>query len=355
MAVKEQDLVYPAKRLEDFIVSVLVGLGLPEADAQTCAARMTEADLRGVDTHGIFRLTQYCRRIRAGGMNLRPHVHAVRENGVTALVDGDHGMGHVVMTAATNLAIQKASESGLAWVGVFNSNHAGAAAVYSTLPVAHDMIGIYMTVANVNLMPPWGGVELILGTNPISVAIPAGQEPPIALDMATTVSSFGKIKLAAQKGESIPAGWMVDRKGQPLTDPRRSKEGILLPIGGYKGYGLNVVIGMLAGVLNGALFGRDIVDFDKDLETPCNGGHMIFAMRVDNFRSVDDFKREMDRSIREIRNSERMEGVDRIWLPGEMEFHKIRERRKHGIPIAPAVVEQLRLLATEMDLPDRLD
>jgi len=316
---------------------------------------MTEADLRGVDTHGIFRLPHYCRRIRAGGINLRPHVHPVRENAVTALVDGDNGMGHVVMTAATKLAIQKASENGLAWVGVFSSNHSGAGAVYSTMPLAHDMIGIYMTVANANHMAPWGGVELILGTNPISVAIPAGEEPPIALDIATTVSSYGKIKLAAQKGESIPVGWMVDRKGQPLTDPRRSEEGFLLPIGGYKGYGLNVIIGMLAGVLNGAFFGRDVVDFNKDLRTPSNSGHMIFAMRVDNFRPVDDFKREMDRSIREIRNSEQMEGVDRIWLPGEIEFYKIRERRKHGIPIAPAVVQQLHELATELHLRDRLD
>jgi len=212
-----------------------------------------------------------------------------------------------------------------------------------------------MTVANANHMAPWGGVELILGTNPISVAIPAGEEPPIALDMATTVSSYGKIKLAAQKGEAIPVGWMVDRKGHPITDPQRSHEGFLLPIGAYKGYGLNVVIGMLAGVLNGAAFGRDVVDFNKDLATPNNGGHAIFAMRVDCFRPVDEFKREMDRSIREIRTSERMEGVDRIWLPGEMEFHKIRERRAHGIPVAPAVVRQLRQLASELHLPVSLD
>jgi LDH2 family malate/lactate/ureidoglycolate dehydrogenase len=264
-------------------------------------------------------------------------------------------MGHVVMTAATELAIKKASASGLAWVGSFNGNHAGAAAVYSTMPVAHDMIGLYMTVANANVMPPWGGVERTLGTNPISVAIPAGEEPPIALDMATTVSSHGKIKLAAQKGDSIPVGWMVDRNGQPLTDPRRSEEGFLLPIGGYKGYGLNVVIGMLAGVLNGAFFGRNVVDCSKDLMTPSNSGHVIFVMRVDNFRPVDEFKCEMDRVIREIRESERMNGVNRIWLPGEIEFYKIRERREHGIPLAPGVVEQLRQLATDLELTDRLD
>jgi L-2-hydroxycarboxylate dehydrogenase (NAD+) len=355
MAEKEQKLIYPAKRLEDFITDALTALGLPKADAQTCAARMVEADLRGTDTHGIFRLPSYCQRIRGGGLNLRPRVHPVRENAVTALVDGDNGMGHVIMTAATQLAIRKASESGIAWIGVFNSNHAGAAAVYSTMPLAHDMICFYMTVANANTMPPWGGVEPILGTNPISVAIPAGEEPPIAWDIATTVSSYGKIKLAAQKGELIPVGWMVDRKGQPLTDPRRADEGFMLPIGGYKGYGLNVVIGMLAGVLNGAAFGRSVININKDFANPSRGGHMVFAMRVDNFLPVEEFKRDMDRSIREIRNSERMEGVDRIWLPGEMEFYNVQERQKKGIPVAPAVVQGLRQLAAELSLPDRLD
>ncbi len=355
MVSEESTRTFPAKRLEAFIASTLTALGLPERDAVVCAARMTEADLRGVDTHGIFRLPHYCRRIRAGGVNLHPRLHAVRENAVTALVDGDNGMGHVVMTYATELAIRKAAEAGLAWVGTFNGNHAGAGAVYSTMSLAHDMISMYMTVANANHMPPWGGVELILGTNPISIAIPAGEEPPIALDMASTVTSYGKVKLAAQKGESIPVGWMIDRKGQPLTDPRRAAEGLLLPIGGYKGYGLNVIIGMLAGVLNGATFGRNVVDFNKDFAARNNSGHMILAMRVDNFQPVETFKREMDRVIREIRESERMEGVDRIWLPGEMEYHRVRERLEQGVPIAPPVVDQLRQLAGELNLSDRLE
>jgi LDH2 family malate/lactate/ureidoglycolate dehydrogenase len=163
------------------------------------------------------------------------------------------------------------------------------------------------------------------------------------------------VKLAAQKGESIPVGWMIDRKGQPLTDPRRSSEGFLLPIGGYKGYGLNVIIGMLAGVLNGAAFGRNVVDFNKDVVSRNNSGHMIMAMRVDNFQPVESFKQEMDRVIREIRASERMEGVDRIWLPGEIEHYRIRERLKNGIPLAPIVVLNLRQLAAELNLSDRLE
>jgi LDH2 family malate/lactate/ureidoglycolate dehydrogenase len=346
---------FPAEQLEAFITTALTTLGLPEQDASICAARMTESDLRGVDTHGIFRLSQYCQRIRAGGINRHPKVRPVRENAVTALLDGDNGMGHVVVSAAVHLAIQKAGESGLAWIGTKNGNHAGAGAVYSSMPLVHDMICMYMTVANGNHMPPWGGVERILGTNPISVAIPAGKEPPITLDIATTVTSAGKVKLLAQKGEYIPHGWMVDRHGQPLTDPRRASEGFLLPIGGYKGYGLNVVIGMLAGVLNGAAFGRGVVDFNQDFVTPNNSGHMIMAMRVDNFQPAAEFKQAMDASIREIRESERMEGVERIWLPGEMEYFTRKERLEHGIPLAGAVVGELRKLAAELGMSDRLD
>ena len=348
-------LVFRPERLEQFIVSALTAMDIPEQDAQTCAARLTEADLRGVETHGIFRLPQYCRRIRAGGLNLRPKLHLVRENAVTALLDGDNGLGQVVVTLATELAIRKAAETGLAWVGTFNGNHAGAAANYTSMALAHDMVCMYMTVANGNHMPPWGGVEPILGTNPISIAIPAGEEPPIVLDIATTVTAHGKVKLAAQRGETMPVGWMMDRKGQPLTDPQRAAEGFLMPIGGYKGYGINVVIGMLAGVLNGAAFGRNVVDFNKDFVSRNNSGHMILAMRVDNFQPADTFKKEMDRAIREIRESEKMEGVDRIWLPGEIEYYKAQERRAKGIPLAPGVVESLRKLAMELSLSDRLE
>ncbi|MDF1590418.1 MAG: Ldh family oxidoreductase [Desulfobacterales bacterium] len=354
MTEQEQKRIYPAKRLEDFGASAFAAMGLPPTDAALCAVRMIDADLRGVDTHGIFRLNHYSQRIKAGGINLNPNIHTVRENAVTALVDGDNGMGHLVVNFATELAIQKAQASGLAWVGTFNGNHAGAGAVYSSMPVAHDMVGMYMTVANANHMAPWGGIELILGTNPISFAIPAGSEPPIVLDIATTMTSYGKVKLAAQKGESIPLGWMIDRKGQPLTDPRRSSEGMLLPIGDYKGYGLNVIIGMLAGVLNGAAFGRNVVDFNKDVASRNNSGHMIMAMRVDNFQPVDAFKQEMDRVIREIRESKRMEGVDRIWLPGEIEHYQIHERLEKGIPLAPIVVSNLRQLAAELKLSDQL-
>jgi LDH2 family malate/lactate/ureidoglycolate dehydrogenase len=164
-----------------------------------------------------------------------------------ALVDGDNGMGHLVMRFATARAIEKAKQAGVAWVGVKGSNHAGPASLYAGMPPEHGMIGLYLAVGNANHLPAWGGIDMLLSTNPIAVAVPAGEEPAIVLDMATTVAAYGKVKTKAQRGETMPEGWMMDRQGRPLTDPRRANEGFLLPIGGYKGYGLALIFGLLAG------------------------------------------------------------------------------------------------------------
>lgn len=225
---------FPAARLEAFIARALAAVGLPEADAREVALLMTRADLRRAEGHGIFRLPQYIRRIRAGGLNVRPLIRAVQETDAAALVDGDNGMGHLVMRFATRLCMDKAERQGVGWVGVRRSNHAGPAALYAMLPLERDMIGLYLAVGSANHLPPWGGVELLLSTNPIAVAIPAGEEPPVVLDMATTVAAYGKVKTAAQRGERMPEGWMIDAEGRPLTDPKRADEGFLLPICGSK-------------------------------------------------------------------------------------------------------------------------
>jgi len=214
---------------------------------------------------------------------------------------------------------------------------------------------MYMAIGNANHMPPWGGIDLLLSTNPIAFAIPTGEEPPIVLDMATTTASYGKVKVAAQKGEELPVGWMVDQKGQALTDPQRIKDGFLLPIGEHKGYGLNFVIGALAGVLNTAAFGSAVIDFNKDFITPTNSGQLIFTMRPDLFRDMAEFKTEMDMRIQEIRNSTPMEGADPIRLPGEMALERQRQMRADGVPVARPVLLQLREIAHRLDLPDRLD
>ncbi len=347
--------IFAVDRLENFIQSVLTGLDVTSDHARICSQRMIEADLRGMRGHGIFRLPPYCQRIEAGGYNLRPDIKIKRETPVSAVVDGDNGLGQVVVTRAVDLAIQKAKVSGMAWVGICNSNHAGAGGVYAALALPHDLIAIYMAIGNANHMPPWGGIDLLLSTNPIAFAIPTGEEPPIVLDMATTTASYGKVKVAAQKGEELPVGWMVDQKGQSLTDPRRIKEGFLLPIGEHKGYGLNFVIGALAGVLNTAAFGSAVIDFNKDFSTPTNSGQLIFTMRPDLFRDMTDFKTEMDMRIQEIRNSTPMEGADPIRLPGEMALKHEKNMRSRGVPVAGPVLLQLREIAHKLGLPDRLD
>ena len=342
--------LFSVKQLETFIQTVLAEMGVSEIHARICAARMVEADLRGMHGHGIFRLPGYCRRIEEGGYNLNPDIRAERETAVSALVQGDNGLGQVVVTYAVDLAVRKAKENGLAWIGITESNHAGAGGVYAALSLPHDLISMYMAVGNANHMPPWGGIDLLLSTNPVAYAIPAGNEPPIVLDIATTVASFGKVKVTAQKGEPLPPGWMVDRKGAPLTDPERIYEGFLLPIGGHKGYGLNFIIGALAGVLNSAYFGSTVIDFNKDFNSPTNSGQLFFAMRPDLFRDLEEFKAEMDIRIREIRNSTPMEGAEPIRLPGEMALRREQQMRSEGIPVAPHVVEQLQQIAKKLNL-----
>lgn len=207
---------------------------MPPADAQSVAQLMVEADLRGADSHGVFRLASYVKRIREGGMNMHPNIRVVCERNASALVDGDNAIGHLVMKKAADLAIEKARGSGVAWVGARMSNHAGPAGLYARMPLAHGMVGIYMAVGSANHLPPWGGSEMLLSTNPIAIAVPAGKQPPIVLDMATTNAAYGKVKAKAAAGESMPEGWMVDRQGAPLLDPERANEGFLLPIGGLR-------------------------------------------------------------------------------------------------------------------------
>ena len=258
----DADHRFAASVLEAFIADAMVAVGLPAADAAAVGRLMTEADLTGADAHGIFRLPQYVRRIRAGGVNVAPRISVERTAAATALVDGDNGMGHLVVSRAAETAIELARDAGVAWVGVRRSNHAGTAGLYAAMPVPHGMIGLYAAVANANHMAVWGGSELLLGTNPLGIAVPSGAGP-VVLDMATTVVSYGTVKKYALAGRDMPEGWLIDTQtGGTLTDPKRSAEGLLLPIGGYKGAGLAIMLGLLGGVLNGAAFGRDVIDFN---------------------------------------------------------------------------------------------
>jgi LDH2 family malate/lactate/ureidoglycolate dehydrogenase len=337
-----------APQLKAFAGRALEAAGLPAADADIVAGLMVEADLRGSDTHGVIRLPINVKRLKAGGNNPRPSIRIVQERPATALVDGDNGLGHLVMRFATMTAIEKAKRNGVAWVGARMSNHAGPASLYATMPLAHDMIGLYLAVGSNNHLPPWGAVENLLGTNPIAIAVPAGEEPPIVLDMAPTVAAFGKVRLKAQRGEEMPLGWMIDRQGKPLTDPKRMDEGLLVPIGDYKGYGLSLLIGLLAGTLNRAAFGEDVVDFVKETGKTTNTGHAIVALSVEAFMPVVEFKKNVDAAIRLMRGAERLPGVERIWLPGEQSHLKRQDREKHGIPVPKPLRDALDTVAREL-------
>ena len=336
--------------LEDFIVRAFEKVEIAPAHARSIAELMVRADVQGSEGHGVFRLPQYVRRIKGGAVNVRPDIRVVRESAGMALVDGDNGMGHLVMRFATERAIEKAKRSGVAWVGVKWSNHAGPASLYASMPAAHGMIGLYLAVGNANHLPAWGGLDMLLSTNPIAVAVPAGEEPAIVLDMATTVAAYGKVKTKAQRGEIMPEGWMMDRQGRSLTDPKRASEGFLLPIGGYKGYGLALVFGLLAGTLNGAAMGRDVVDFNADDTTPTNTGHSIVAIDVEAFQPLVEFVKSVDALVRDLRNSQRLPGVSEIRLPGDGARAAREDRSVNGIPVAPALGTSLDQLAAELGI-----
>lgn len=342
-----------AKRLRAFIASAFRACDMSPDNAAVMAELMAEADIGGQDGHGVFRLPQYITRIRAGGMSVDPDIKVISERTATALLDGGNGPGHLVMSRAADMAVEKARNCGVAWVGARYSNHAGPAFLYARMPVARDMIGLYVAVGSANHMPPWGGTDLLLSTNPISVAIPSNTRPDVVLDMATTVAAYGKVKTAADRGEVMPEGWMIDKQGQPLTDPARAGEGLLLPIGGPKGYGLSLIFGLLAGTLNGAAFGKDVVDFNADPKATTNTGHFIVALDIAAFADPEHFKTQIDGIWEEMKSSDHLPGINEIRLPGERLAATNAERRAQGVPIPDALHARLDNLANDLGI-DRL-
>jgi L-2-hydroxycarboxylate dehydrogenase (NAD+) len=339
----------PAATLRAFLADAMRACGLPEDDAAIVAGAMLEADLTGSDAHGVFRLAAYVRQLQRGVMNPRPSIRVVERSGATALIDGDHGMGHLVMTQAANLAVELARASGVGWVGARRSNHAGAGATYAAIPLQQGMIGIYAAASSVNHMAPWGGTEPLLGTNPIAVAIPAGAEAPVILDIATSLASNGAIRTHELEGRPMPEGWVQSRDdGSPITDARRINEGTYLPMGGYKGSGLSIVIGLLAGLLNGAAFGRDIRDFAATAGGATNVGQFVIALDIARFVAPDLFKAEVDRHVRELTASRRLPGVDAIRVPGQGRLARRQERERNGVPLNAALVAQVDEVAKSL-------
>lgn len=334
-----------------FARDAFVAAGVPEADAAVVAKQFIEADLTGFDAHGIFRLAPYVAQLKSGRVKAKANIKVLQRAPSTALVDGDDGIGHLVMTYATNLAIELAKETGIGWVGARNSNHAGAAGIYAEMPVTHGMVGIYAAVSTVNHMGPWGGAEPMIGTNPIAVGIPAGKEAPVVLDIATSVSSFGTIRQRQVTGEPLEEGWVIHSKtGEPILDPKKVGEGVLLPIGDHKGAGLALIIGLLAGVLNGAAFGHDVVDALGPGNNPTNTGQFVVAIDVSRFIPPQVFAAEMDRHLNDLRSSPTLPGFDKIRLPGEDRRKRRADRSVNGVTLPATLMKQLDDLAVNLKI-----
>ena len=338
----------PIAAVTTFIADAMLKTGVPAADAAKIAGLMLEADLIGADAHGVFRLPQYVQRLKLGSTNPRPDIKVERSAPATALVHGDNGMGHLVVSRAAETAVELARECGVAWVGCVMSGHAGAAGVYAALPLKADMIGMYAAVANANHMPLAGGAEPLLGTNPLAIAIPAGEEPPVVLDIATSIVSYGTIKNHRLQNKPLAGDWMIDpATGEPVTDPHKSAAALLLPMAGYKGAGLALMVGLLAGTLNGALFGRDCVDFNAEPDRVTNTGQFVVALDPSRFQKLDHFKAEVDRHVRSLRNSKALPG-ENVRLPGDARDKRRADRLANGLALPAELLKQLDTLAADL-------
>jgi L-2-hydroxycarboxylate dehydrogenase (NAD+) len=340
------------RKLSRFVSLAFEKLGVPQNDAGIAANVLVMADLRGVDTHGVIRFNPhswYVKWLRDGEMKAQPDIRVVAENTSSALVEGDAGMGMVIGHRAMELAIRKAKDSGVAMVGVRNSRHFGMSAYYAMQALPHDMIGLAMTNASRQVVPTFGR-ESKFGTNPISLAAPAQNELPFVLDMATTTAAAGKLEVAARRGEAIPLGWALDEKAKPTTDPRvAQKARRLLPLGGsrdsgsHKGYGLAILVEVLCGVLSGNITALNSNQVPR--------GHFFGAIHIDSFRPVAEFKDDMDRLIRELKSTPPTEGQKKVYVAGEIEFETQKERIANGIPLHGSIIEGLRELGKQLEIP----
>jgi LDH2 family malate/lactate/ureidoglycolate dehydrogenase len=333
--------------LKEYATAVLYKIGMPAEDAELVANSLVEANIRGVDSHGIVRLIYYVNKMRQGGTKVRPDIRLERDHAATAVVDGNHGMGQVVGTYAMNVAVEKASKYGIGMVAVKNSEHFGTAASYAMMALERDMIGIACTNAP-PVMAPWGGKQQAIGNNPMAFAIPTATSAPIVLDMAMSKVAGGKVRLAAKRGEKIPNNWIVNKHGEPTEDPNNLPEGALLPEG-HKGYGLAVIVEVLSGVLPGAAILSSLPNWLFNPEKPTRTGHTMIAINIDNFMPVDDFKQRVESMIKELHDHPPAAGVDRVLLPGEIE-HLVAQQRRNGFDIPIEVYHDLRNVGLELGI-----
>ena len=345
---------YESQNLKKLGSLILEQQGVSSEHAETVAQSLITADLRGVSSHGILRLPVYVKRLENGKIKANPDIKKVVETDSTIVIDGDHGLGHVVAQEAIQELIAKSEKSKISAVAIRRSNHYGAAAYWAMQLAEHNMIGL--SVSNVEpLMPPPGGTEARVGNNPISFAAPAGESPAIVLDMATSVVPLGKILNAKSKNESIPEGWALNAKGNPTTDPDEVVNGgFLFPVGGPKGYGLSVIVDLLSALLSNGAIGDQIHSMYQDLDKPNDISHFFLGIKIDGFMQVEQFKGLVDQYIAYIKNTPLVEGANEIYLPGEIEHRNLERNKVEGIGIPDSVISELVELATKAGINQEL-
>ncbi|MCL4424931.1 MAG: Ldh family oxidoreductase [Firmicutes bacterium] len=333
--------------LHNFATRVLEKLGLTSTEAELVAETLIEADMQGVSTHGIIRLVTYARRVAAGGIKVPTKITVVREGPCTALLDAGAAFGQLAAFRAAQMAVAKAAQCGVGVVGVRNSNHFGRAGYYTEYIARQEMIGICLSNASPRLAP-WGGRKPLLGNNPWSIGVP-GEPDILFLDMANSIAAAGKIREAAKLGKPIPPGWALDRNGRPTTDPVQALEGILLPFGEYKGYGITLMVGVLTGLLTGGKWDAEIKPVDA-LDSPQEESHLVMALRITDFTPLEEFKKRISSIVSQIKSSPRADGFSEIFLPGEIERRRRVESEKKGIALSPSTIAVLQNLALELNV-----
>ncbi|MFN8524230.1 MAG: Ldh family oxidoreductase [Chloroflexota bacterium] len=327
-----------AEELKQRVSKIFARRGVPGPDADIVADHLVEADLRGVHSHGVIRVPTYVGQLKAGKINARPNIAIEVDNGGQVVMDGDNGFGQLAAFHANELAIARGKEHGMAGVALRRSNHCGAMAYYAIRASRQGLIGWATTNAGMN-MAPTGGTKKIVGNNPFAMAVPTTREWPMVLDMATSVVAGGKLDVARSKGQSIPLGWARDAQGRPTTDPVAARAGLLEPLGGPKGYGMAVMLDVLAGVLSGGRYGGMLND--------PNSSQFFMTISVDRFAPLAAFEGRMDQVINQIQECPREDGVDRIYVPGEIEWGLETARRRDGIPMEESVMKELEQLEAE--------
>lgn len=344
-------------KLKNFVSAVLQTVGVKQSDAAVVAEVLVAADLRGIESHGVARLeSYYVSRIRSQKLKATARYEVVRETDTSIVYDADNGLGHPIGKLAMESVIRKADKHGAAFGAVRNSNHFGIAGYYAMLALEHAMIGMAST-NSVRYAAPTYGKDIMLGTNPLAFAIPTASEPAFVLDFASTTVPRGKLEVYQRKGKSLAQGWAIDSQGQPTTSPSEALQGALLPLGGYgvengghKGYGLGLLVDIFCGVLSGGTFGNSL-PLPNSKPQPGAISHWFGAFRVDGFRNVEDFKRDMEQELRDFRTSATAPGQERIYTAGEIEYEKAEYHKLNGVPVHIKVWEGLRNLSSQLGLP----